>query len=37
MFDIDVFDDGEVTPTYILNGNEEDAKSIQEAIEKYEW
>lgn len=36
MFDIDVFDDGEVIPTYISNGNEEFAKSIQEAIEKYD-
>lgn len=36
MFDIAVFDDGEVIPRYIMNGNEQDATSIQEAIEKYD-
>lgn len=36
-FDIAAFEDGEVTPRYLANGNEEDAKSIQEAIEKYSW
>lgn len=35
MFDLAVFEDGETTPRYISKGNEEDAKSIPEAIEKY--
>jgi len=35
MFDIAVFEDGKVIPRYIKNGNEKDATSIQEAIEKY--
>jgi len=35
MFNLAVFEDGEVIPRYIKNGNEEDAASIQEAIEKY--
>jgi len=36
MFDIAVFADGEVTPRYISKGNEKDATSILEAIEKYD-
>lgn len=36
MFDLAAFEDGEVIPRYISNGNEEDANSIQEAIENYD-
>jgi hypothetical protein len=37
MFELTAFEDGEVTPCYLSNGNEEDATSIQEAIEKYQF
>lgn len=37
IFDLAVFDDGEVIPRYIANGSEKDATSIQEAIKKYQW
>lgn len=36
-FDLAVWDIGKVIPRYIKNGNEEDAASIQEAIEKYDY
>ena len=35
-FDLAVWDIGEVIPRYIKDSNEHDAKSIEEAIEKYE-
>lgn len=35
-FDLAVWDIGKVIPRYIKNGNEEDAASIEEAIEKYD-
>lgn len=36
-FELTVSENGNVIPRYISKGNEEDAKSIQEAIEKYDW
>lgn len=34
-FDLAVWDIGQVIPRYIDSGNEQDTKTIQEAIEKY--
>lgn len=36
-FDLAVWDISEVIPRYIKNDNEEDAVSIEEAIEKYDY
>lgn len=37
MFDIAIFEDATVIPRYLSKGNEKNAKSIQEAIEKYDF